>query len=230
MIRIHDCTDAWRRGLLEPESAGQLISGREAPEGFIRFLTVVVILLYGSYGFSMGLFHSFGAGAVSAVKLPILFLLTLSLCLPALYTLNGLYGPRFSLLESVRIVLLATSVNALALGSYAPFSFFFVMTTSNDGYNFLVLMHVAVFALAGILSLFTIAVLMRAAGTQRKRPVGAGFIASWMMIYGFVGSQVSWTLRPWIGARGIEYQILRPIEGSFAESVWRLIQSQLLGG
>jgi hypothetical protein len=38
---------------------------------------------------------------------------------------------------------------------------------------------------------------------------------------------MSWVLRPWIGFRGIEYTFLRPIGGSFFESVRRLVENAM---
>ena len=44
-------------------------------------------------------------------------------------------------------------MNAVALGSYAPFSLLFTLNSSRQAYHFLVQMHVGVLALAALASL-----------------------------------------------------------------------------
>ena len=53
------------------------------PKALSLFISTVVFLLI--YGFITGLSHSFSQGLSTAVKMPILFLLTLAFTLPALY-------------------------------------------------------------------------------------------------------------------------------------------------
>ncbi|MCX7012200.1 MAG: hypothetical protein NTW86_06490, partial [Candidatus Sumerlaeota bacterium] len=123
----------------------------------------------------------------------------------------------------LRLLLLAISANATALASYAPVSLFFTATSFEKDYHFLVLMHVAVFALAGALSLAVIAATFRATAAALGRPLRRMVLWAWAVLYGVVGMQMAWTLRPWIGDRHIAYTFLRPIEGSFFESVWKMI-------
>jgi hypothetical protein len=37
----------------------------------------------------------------------------------------------------------------------------------------------------------------------------------WLFLYAFVGTQMAWTLRPFFGSPGEEFQIFRQIEGNF---------------
>jgi len=50
----------------------------------------------------------------------------------------------------------------------------------------------------------------------------------WIIVFGLVGAQMSWVLRPFIGA-GREFALFRPRGGNFCEAVWRHLH-QLLGG
>ena len=208
----------WWKALVEPEEAGRLVAA--SPRGFNRFLMALVAAMYAAYGLSMGLFHNGYASVVSAVKLPMLYLLTLLVCFSALYTLNALIGARLSPLACLRLLLLAISTNAVALAGYAPFSLFFTMTTSRDGYTFLVAMHIVVFALAGALSFAQVVRLFRAVARGSQRRVSPAFFLIWGLVYMFVATQMSWVLRPWIGKPTIEYQIIRPLGGSFYEGAW----------
>lgn len=50
----------------------------------------------------------------------------------------------------------------------------------------------------------------------------------WVIIYGLVGAQMGWVLRPFIGAPGSPFAWLRPRDGSFFRSVWQAF-SNLVG-
>ena len=229
--------ETWWSALIHPEESGQLVLGIDLPDGFDRFLLIFTFLLYSFYGISMGMYRTLGGPAtgvdenllffipslVSAIKLPMLYGFTFSICLPALYHLNCLLGPKLSFRQCIRLLMIATSANAAALASYGPFSFFFVFTTSTAGYNFLVLMHVVVFAAAGIASMIVISIIFRATAKSMGLKLSPIFLAGWSILYGFVGMQMSWALRPWIGDRAIPFTVLRSMEGSFYESVWNLL-------
>ena len=215
----------WWEGLLDPVKAVALVRGEADVPGFGRALFVGVVVLLWIYGVSMGLFNSAYAGIVSAFKLPMLYVCTLAVCFPALYVLNHRGGPRLSARQTGRLLLMAISVNAVALASFSPFSYFFVLTTSADGYNFLVLMHVVVFGCAGAASLGVVAHLFLSVCRASGVPVRWRFVFGWGFLYVFVGTQMSWALRPWFGAAGVEYAIFRAREGSFIQAVWGLLNS-----
>ncbi|MBI1290097.1 actin-binding WH2 domain-containing protein [bacterium] len=213
----------WWEGLLDPAKAVALIRGDPSVTGFGRWLLIIVFFMLAIYGVSMGLFNSGLAAAVSAVKLPLLYLCTLLVCFPALYVFNHQSGPRLTVRQTGRLLLMAVSVNAVALCSFAPVGYFFVLTTSRDGYEFLVLMHVAVFGFAGAISIGVVAHLFSAVCQATGRALRWQFLLSWAFLYMLVGTQMSWALRPWFGAAGIEYEILRGREGSFIQAVWGLL-------
>ncbi|NJM07579.1 hypothetical protein HC891_17425, partial [Candidatus Gracilibacteria bacterium] len=47
------------------------------------------------------------------------------------------------------------------------------------------------------------------------RKVNMSLLYIWIVLYGFVGTQLAWTLRPFFGDPGLPFQIFRPIEGNF---------------
>ena len=221
-ILLARLTDWWE-ALVHPDCAGRLVLETEARPGFSRFLVILIALLYALYGLSMGVFRGWAPGMVACAKLPFLFFLTLAVCFPAFYVLNCLYGPALRARQCLRLLLMAISANAAALASYALFSFFFTLTTSRHGYTFLVLMHVIVFGLSGVASLVVIALVFRATAATlgiRLRPL---FVLAWGVLYAFVGTQMAWVLRPWIGSWTVPYQPFRPLGGSFLQAVWKLI-------
>jgi hypothetical protein len=216
---------AWWRALVRADEAGRVVLGDGGRPGFGRFLVVAVTVLYAIYGWSMGLFRGGWPGVVSGLKLPFLFLSTLALCFAAFYVLNCYSGLRLRVRQCARLLLLATSANAVALASYTPISLFFTLTTSRyRGYLFITLMHVAVFALAGAISVVVIFRVFRATSALTGRRIRSSVAWTWGVLYAFVGSEMAWTLRPWIGWWGRDYHPFRPLERSFVEALWFMIE------
>jgi hypothetical protein len=50
------------------------------------------------------------------------------------------------------------------------------------------------------------------------------------VLYGLVGSQLAWTLRPFFGAPNQPFQLFRDIEGNFYQQVIRIFFQFLSGG
>lgn len=213
----------WWDALVHPDSARDLILKARGFDKFDRFLLVGVGLLYLSYGFSMGLFRGLFPALIAGAKLPFLFLFTLLVCFPPLYVLNCLEDLRLSPAQTFRLLLVATSANAAAVASMTPVSLFFTLTAFDRTYQFLVLMHVAFFAFSGFTSMVVISLLFRATAARVGRRLRPGLVVGWGLLYIFVGTQMSWVLRPWIGSLTVPYAAFRPLGGSFFEALWRLI-------
>jgi hypothetical protein len=41
----------------------------------------------------------------------------------------------------------------------------------------------------------------------------------WIIVYAFVGSQVAWTLRPFIGAPSMKFELFRQLGGNFYTNI-----------
>src|SRR4029079_16106610 len=83
------------------------------------------------YGLVMGfsnLTYPLQQALSSAIKLPLLFCLTLAICLPTLYLFNLLFGARLSVRQALAIVLVAITVTAALTLAFAPISLFFLIT------------------------------------------------------------------------------------------------------
>ena len=155
--------------------------------------------------------------------LPLLYLATVSVCFPAFYVLNCLYEHRLTARQCLRLLLIATSTNALALASFAPVSLFFSLTTSKEGYTFIVLLQVAVFAVAALLSVVAIGLIFRATAASLGRRLRPSLVVAWAALYAVVLSQMSWVLRPWIGTWNMPYSPFRAIGGSFIETIMQML-------
>jgi len=71
----------------------QIIAERDLPKLILRMLVTSVISL-AAYGAVLGASNSWLQALVSTVKLPLLFLITLAICLPTLYLFNLVFGAR----------------------------------------------------------------------------------------------------------------------------------------
>ena len=103
------------------------------------------------YGAVLGFFHSPLMALTSAVKLPLLFLVTLAICLPTLYLFNLVFGARLSMRQSLSLVMVAITVTAMLAVAFAPISLFFLITAPD--YGFFKLLNVAILALSALVGL-----------------------------------------------------------------------------
>ena len=186
----------------------------------ILSLLISSFCFFAIYGTIIGASHSTWQMLSSAIKLPTLYLITLLICLPTLYIFNVLFGSKTSLAQHFTYLLTAISVIALLLCGFAPITLFFLITV-ND-YNFFLLVNVVIFAITGILGVSFLYQVMKPIGdkhTEQGINVRTNILRFWLVLYGFVGSQLGWTLRPFFGTSG-QFELFRPREGSFFTAVW----------
>lgn len=195
------------------------------------------------YGFSMGISHSFFQALSSALKLPVLFLVTLLICVPSLHYFNVFFGSRQSISQTLALILTAFSTTAVLLLSFAPIGLFFMLTAYD--YQFIKLLNVAFFAVASVLGIAFLRQGLRVldevnvpvdsnpgegseAEEGEQKPVsrpapqrGTRRLISflWMVLYGFVGTQMAWTLRPFFNVRGEPFVLFRQVGGNFYSNV-----------
>jgi hypothetical protein len=185
----------------------------------MRAMLISSITFLALYGAVLGSTHSAWQTLSSAIKLPILFLATLVICSPTLYFFNVLFGSNQSLTQNVALILTAITVTSVLLLSFAPIVVFFLLTTSN--YQFFKLLNVAIFAVCGIVGVVFLSQGIRIIssagkeGAQTRRVV----VWIWIIVYAFVGSQLAWTLRPFIGAPSMDFELLRQLGGNFYTNI-----------
>jgi hypothetical protein len=186
------------------------------------------------YGAIIGSFHSLNQALASAIKLPALYLLTLIVCLPALYIFNVLFGSNKTIAQHFTYVLSAAAVISLLLCGFAPVILFFLITISpKEDYSFFLLLNVAVFTLTGIFGVSFLYQAMRPEAVSDEDlnvHLRSNILRLWLILYGFVGSQLGWTLRPFFGSPTDQFQWFRPREGNFLTGVWNALVSMLSGG
>jgi hypothetical protein len=206
----------------------QIREGIGVPEK-IRAMVVSSIAFLAVYGAVLGSTHSLIQALSSAVKLPLLFLATMLICIPTLYVFSVLFGSNQRLHQSMALVLSAITVMAVLMLSFASITLFFMLTTS--GYQFFKLLNVFFFMVAGIISMLFLIHGMRAASTSAgdQGRIGRRLVLFlWIWLYAFVGSQMAWTLRPFVGYPGSKFELIRELGGNFYADIFRSI-GELLG-
>jgi hypothetical protein len=194
----------------------------------MRAMLVSSIAFLALYGAVMGSTHSLWQALSSAAKLPILFLATLIVCSPTLYFFNVLFGSNQSLTQNIALILTAITVTAVLLLSFAPIALFFLLTTSH--YQFFKLLNVAVFTISGGMGVVFLGQGMQVVAASGKEGAHARrwVLRLWILVYAFVGSQMAWTLRPFIGAPSMEFELFRQLGGNFYANVLASI-GEILG-
>ena len=194
----------------------------------MRAMLISSIAFFALYGAVMGSTHSLWQTLSSAAKLPLLFLATLVVCSPTLYFFNLIFGSNQSLAQNFTLILTAITVTAVLLLSFAPILLFFLLTTSN--YQFFKLLNVGLFTITGIVGVIFLSQGMRIVSASGKEGAGArqNVVRLWILIYAFVGSQMAWTLRPFIGAPSMGFELFRQLGGNFYANIFASI-GEILG-
>jgi hypothetical protein len=173
-----------------------------------------------SFGASMGAYRGGVQILYAAVKLPLAVLLSAALCAPALSTLNAALGRPVCLRRDLALVLCALARTSLVLAAQSPL--LLMAVRFGVGYHELILLAVACCALAGIVGLVMLIRGLRAAPHRGPWLVAAGLL----VVFGVVGTQMAWTLRPFILRPRTTYvPFVRSLEGNFFEAVSVAVRS-----
>lgn len=192
-------------------------------------LLMVSVLSFMLYGFMVGLAKSPLQAVSSAIKVPILFLSTMAFCLPALYFFSlALLGTPLKMLQVLTVVLAGISVTAFLLLGLAPVTLFFVLTSTN--YAFFQLLAVGFVGLSAWIGVYFLWRGMTSVETARQdqlKSLGNRILMLWILLYAFVGTQMTWRLSPFIGKPEDPFYVLRPSRDNFYVDVIKAIQQAL---
>jgi hypothetical protein len=169
----------------------------------------------------------------SIIKLPALFLLTLVVTFPSLYVFSAIIGVRLTLRQTIDLIIASLTVSLAVAASLGPILVFFTLST--DSYHFMVLLNVVLLAAAGFVGL---GFLRRTLGRISEVEVadgregnnsGVAAFSVWVVIYGVVGLQMAWILRPFIGHPSARFEMFRPRSGNFLSGLFENL-GKLVGG
>lgn len=191
----------------------------------------VIALGAGCFGAAMGWWRAPEQALYVAIKFPFILLLTAlgNTLLNAM--LAPLLGLNISLRQSLLAILMSFAITAAILGAFSPLVGFLVWNApamtpdvkSTATYGLIKLVDVAVIALAGIVGNVRLFQLLAQLGGSR-RIAGRVFMA-WLAGNLFLGSQLTWMARPFMGAPQLPVAFLREgaFKGNFYENVWSTI-------
>lgn len=193
------------------------------------FLVGLIFLGSGCFGAALGSWRDPWQAAYTAVKLPLILLLT-SLGNGLLNAmLAPLLGVNLTLRQSLVAVLMSFGIAAVILGAFSPLLCFLVWNTpelapgarTNSGAHSLVLLcETAMIAFAGIAANVRLLRLLAEAGGSPGAARKVLFF--WLAGNLLLGSQLAWILRPFVGSPDLPVEFLRPnaLEGNFFEAVF----------
>lgn len=194
-------------------------------ERSLWLLGLIVVTFGPVYGAFMGSYHLVAPARLlqvlfSAIKVPLLLFATGIVCLPAFFMLNTILGLRSDLRDSLRAILAGQAGLAVALASLAPLTRFFYFSTAD--YRAALLFNAAMFTVATIAAQILMIRYYRVL-IRRNRNHRWAFLA-WLGLYSFVGIQMGWMLRPFVGDPDMETQFFRsePFSNAYVE-VFRLV-------
>jgi hypothetical protein len=170
---------------------------------------VTCVLVFGLiYGAAMGTFGGVRPAQVlfSALKVPLLLLVTGGIGLPSIFVLYSLAGLREDFSQVLRGLLATQAAQATVLAALAPFTLLWYASCAD--YRLAILFNVLMFTVATI---STQHVLRRhchdlIARNARHRTL----LWAWLALYVFIGIQLGWMLRPFVGDPTRATTFLRP--------------------
>jgi len=193
-----------------------------------QYLLLVAFSLV--YGVVMGSYNGIQQAVSSGVKVPAFLSLTLLVCFPVFFIIQFVLGSKLGFLHMLNVILCGFLMVSLIMVAFAPIVIFFLIT--GDNYAFIKLLHVAIFSVSGFFGMKTMVEALRFSCEKKKvyPKVGVVVFRFWLVILAFVGMQLAWNLRPFIGARGMKFQLFRQREGNFYLAVVQSVRDVVEGG
>ena len=181
------------------------------PFSALAQLGVVVVVFGMAYGAVMG---GFGIAqrsgwywqvVFSAVKVPLLLLVTSLIALPSFFVLNTLLGLRRDFAQAVRALAATQAGLAVILASLGPLTAFWY--ASSGDYTSALLFNALMFLVASLGAQVLLWGYYKPL-VQRNRK-HRWMVWTWLAVYAFIGIQMGWVLRPFVGAPSGPAQFFR---------------------
>ena len=192
----------------------------------------VIILGAGFYGAAMGWWRDPQQAFFTAIKFPLIILLTTI----GNALINAMFAPLLGLnipfRQSFCAIVMSFTIAAAILGAFSPVIAFMIWnappisTTGVSGatYNFIKLANVAVIAFAGATGNARLFQMLARLGGSKA--VAFRVLFTWLAGNLFLGSQLSWILRPFIGSPDLPVEFFRAtaLHGNFYENVFQSLR------
>jgi hypothetical protein len=191
------------------KGSGPFLPERSAsrPAWWLPLMVVAFSPIYGAFMGSFGLVspERLLMLVYSGAKVPLLLFATTALCLPGFFVLNTLLGLRDDFREALQAILAGQAGLSIALASLAPLTRFWYFSCGS--YRAALLFNAAMFAVATVAGHITMLRYYRS--LIRRHGHHRFMLAAWVGLYAFVGIQMGWMLRPFIGSPGLPVSFFR---------------------
>jgi hypothetical protein len=201
--------------LQNPESYFERISDESKKYKIILNQILLLAVFTFTYGLIMGSYQGFLQAGSAAVKLFSLCILVIIICFPAFFIIQYILGSTLKLGQMLVIILSGFVLMSAIMVSFIPIIVFFLLTGGN--YYFLQLLHIAIFLLSGFFGMKTIHDALQFSCEKKKVYPRTGVVVFrfWIIILAFVGIQLAWNLRPFLGDAHRPFKLFRNYEGNF---------------
>lgn len=190
----------------------------------LRTLAMGILVAAPIYGAFMGSFEFADIArlkmvAYAAIKAPLLIGITSLFCLPAFFVINTILGLRADFAQAMRAILAAQTALAVALASMGPLIRFIYFCGVD--HRWALLSNAAVFSVATAVA--QVMLFRRYRPLIRRTPHHRITLWFWIVLYAFVGMQMGWMLRPFVGSPGMAVTFFRnePFTNAYVE-IFRL--------
>lgn len=185
------------------------VSEDKYPSAVIKGQLLLIFFAAFIYGVIMGSYNGFAQALSSGIKLFVLIITTLFICFPAFYIVQLLLGSKMKIRQLAIILLGGLVMLTTILLAFAPIVLFFQL--SHSPYGFLQLLHFLVFIVAGTWSMRSVSDTLKMACEKKNiyPRIGLTVFRAWIIILAFVGIQLSWNLRPFIGSKQMVFEVFR---------------------
>ena len=212
------------KSLQDREAFFENVSKQSYSTKIIGTQILLIALLCFAYGLVMGSYNSIQQAMLTGVKIWLLMFLTMLICFPSFYIVQLILGSKMAIKQLLILLLSGFIVVTTVMVAFAPIVLFFQL--SGDNYQFMQLLHVFVFLFSGFYGMkIVLEALKRVFESNEVYPkIGLTVFKVWVVIFAFVGMQLSWNLRPFIGSKDLPFELFRTeTRGNFYTTVFGAI-------
>jgi len=185
----------------------------------LRYAAVTIVGLAGFFGLVAGAYSGPAQALSAAIKLPFLFFATFAVCFPAFFVVQVLVGSRLRLLQVVVLVFGALALTSVLLAAFVPITLFFLITGAN--YYFQHLLNITIAGVSGLFGMYALheglSVVCEQRGVYPRKALT--IMRAWAVLFGFVGIQLAWSLRPFLGDRNQPFRVFGNYQGNFYAAI-----------
>ena len=225
--------------LADREAFWQRMASSRLPWRGLLEMAAFVVFACALYGIVLAGWRSPRLSLYVAAKLPSLFLGTAVLVAGFNWTIASILGSGLSFKSTLFAVFAAMAVGSWILLALLPVVLLFLLSgVARAGthaelqyaHNSILVAHVFVLSLAGVLG--NAALLGGLHRLVHPRCPAVALFCGWLSAFAFVGCQLSWILRPFVGSPFFPVEFLRPdaLERNFYEFLFAEVIPFLIAG